>query len=197
MIDVIGIDGNTSLIAPSTALLNYACAELGAAEVRSEVVQLRKLPAEDLLLGRSTQPAIRRSIQQIRAANGIVISTCSRHTCMNGALNLFLELLPEALLAGKVVLPIITEHEPNHAGNTDKILRPALIALHARTVLPTVYVNENQVRFEHGRVLIGGSSQAALRTQLQNFTQDLRTLARSNSARVLRPFTLADYGISA
>ena len=113
------------------------------------------------------------------------------------------QLLPERVLEGKVVLPIITESTPNHAYSADQILRPALSALNAQKILPTVYVNENDVKFDLGQVYIAERSQNAVMGQLQRFVRELRVVTQPYAVNPLRSLTLPnastllDFGLPA
>ena len=59
-------------------------------------------------------------------------------------LKVFLDLLPQSALTGKVVLPLATGGSPNHMLALDYALRPVLQSLAARHILPGVYVTDAQ-----------------------------------------------------
>ncbi|MER8043651.1 NAD(P)H-dependent oxidoreductase [Streptomyces sp. NPDC094032] len=83
---------------------------------------LRPLPAEALVRGDAGHPALAAAARRLDRADGVVIGTPVHKASFTGLLKIFLDLLPRHALAGKVVLPLATAHDP-------RARRPA----HART----------------------------------------------------------------
>ena len=63
----------------------------------------------------------------------MVVSTPVYKAAYSGVLKVFLDLLPQFGLAGKVVLPLVTGGTASHVLAIDYALRPVLLALGAST----------------------------------------------------------------
>ena len=73
----------------------------------------------------------------------------------SGVLKVFLDLLPQTALQGKVVLPLATGGSPHHMLALDYALRPVLQSLAARHILPGVYASDAQIPKDgEGRYLV-------------------------------------------
>jgi FMN reductase len=120
-----------------------------------ERLQIRELSPQALLLGDSSHRSIATAIDQVARARALVIATPVYKAAYSGVLKVFLDLLPQAALKGKVVLPLATGGSPNHMLALDYALRPVLQSLSARHILPGVYATDAQVTLtpEGGHVL--------------------------------------------
>jgi FMN reductase len=67
-------------------------------------------------------------------------------------LKVFLDLLPQDGLAGKLVLPVATGGSQSHMLALDYALRPVLASLGPRHILPSIYATSDQLPWhpEHG-----------------------------------------------
>jgi FMN reductase len=95
------------------------------------VIELRSLPADALLHARVDDLELRGAVEAVDRAQGVVVVTPIHHTSCSGLLKVFLDLLPQGGLAGKVVLPIGVGGSPAHVLAIDYALRPILVALGA------------------------------------------------------------------
>ena len=94
-----------------------------------ESVDVRDLPPDSLLGGRTDAPEIRAAESLIARADGIVIITPVYKAAYSGALKAFLDVLPQAGFAGKVVLPIAIGGTLAHVLAIDYALRPVLLSM--------------------------------------------------------------------
>lgn len=119
-------------------------AEVGAViaargfEVQS--INVRDLPADDLISARGDSPALRRAVGLIERARGVVVSTPVYKAAYTGVLKTFLDLLPQFGLGGKVVLPLATGGTLAHVLAIDYALRPVLLALGAQHVVAGLFI---------------------------------------------------------
>lgn len=110
-----------------------------------EAVALRDLPAADLLLGRADAPEIARAALVIDKADAVVVTTPIYKASFSGLLKTFLDLLPQAALGGKSVLPVATGGATAHVLALDYALRPVLMAMGAAYVAPAYVILEQSI----------------------------------------------------
>ena len=96
-------------------------------------------------------------------ASVLVIATPVYKAAYSGVLKVFLDLLPQTALKGKVVLPLATGGSPHHMLALDYALRPVLQSLGAKHILPGVYASDSQIpKDEDGSYRIGDEIQDRL-----------------------------------
>ena len=113
--------------------------------LRVERLQIRDLSPQALLLADWGHPSVVRAIEQVAHARALVVATPVYKAAYSGVLKVFLDLLPQTALKGKVVLPIATGGSPHHMLALDYALRPVLQSLGARHILPGVYASDSQI----------------------------------------------------
>ena len=123
------LSGSPSPASRTLRLLRHLGARFAADGLETTIVDVRELPAEDLLFARASSPAIANVLGAIESSGGIVVGTPIYKAAYSGVLKTFLDLLPPRAFAGKVVLPIVTGGTPTHALALDYALRPVLAAL--------------------------------------------------------------------
>jgi SsuE family FMN reductase len=110
-----------------------------------ETIAVRDLPPADLLLGRADAPEIARAASMVEKADALVITTPIYKASFSGLLKTFLDLLPQAALRGKSVLPIATGGASAHVLALDYALRPVLMAMGAAHVAPAYVILEQSI----------------------------------------------------
>jgi FMN reductase len=137
-----------SPMAPSrtTALLELVAAELNGHGYSSQIIHVRQLPPEDLIMGRYDSSAMQEVAATIAAAQGIVIATPVYKAAYSGVLKALLDLLPSGALAGKAALPIASGGSPAHSLAVEYALGPLLAALGASSVVAGVYAIDSQIQ---------------------------------------------------
>lgn len=111
--------------------------------LRVNRLQIRDLSPQALLLADWGHPSVVRAIEQVANARALVVATPVYKAAYSGVLKVFLDLLPQTALKGKVVLPIATGGSPHHMLALDYALRPVLQSLGARHILPGVYASDS------------------------------------------------------
>lgn len=143
---VLMIAGSPTAPSRSTYLLDWIAQSLAANRVRSDRIAVRDLPAQALLHADLSHGELLNAVAKVASASVIVIATPIYKAAYSGATKLFLDLLPQTGLAGKVVLPIATGGSPHHMLAIDYALRPVLQALGSRLVLPGIYATDTQLK---------------------------------------------------
>jgi len=139
------IAGSPSSTSRSLRLAHSLGGRLGAHGLDSALLDLRSLPAEDLLHARADAPAIAAAVQQLAAARGVVIVTPVYKAAYSGLLKTFLDLLPQFGLREKVVLPLAMGGSPAHVLSIDYALRPVLSSLDPLHVVAGLFLLDKQV----------------------------------------------------
>ena len=150
MADVITIAGSPSAHSRSAAVLASVREHLGRHHLSTLALNVRELPAEDLLFARFDSPAVAAWAARIAEARAVIIATPVYKAAYSGVLKAMLDLLPQHALAGKLVLPIATGGSPAHMLAIDYALRPVLASLGAQHILSGIYIVDAQLQLDGG-----------------------------------------------
>lgn len=162
MSSIILLSGSPSANSRSSALLEYARQHFASVGLEAHQFGLSDFPAEDLVFGKYDSPAFDRIKRLLAAAEAVVIATPVYKASFTGGLKAILDILPQAALRGKTVLPLATGGSPAHQLAIDYALKPVLSALGATDLLQGVYIVDKQL-------------QVTADGQLQFVDQELRT----------------------
>jgi FMN reductase len=182
MPDILLISGSPSVSSKSAALLDYARGQLSAEKLEGTIVSVREFPPEDLILGKYDSPVFDRLKRLIEEADGIVVSTPIYKAAYSGALKTLLDILPQAALRGKTVLPIATGGSPAHVLAIDYALKPVLSALGATDLLQGVYIVDKQLSLRPDGELQFADDEA--RTRLRDAVGLLASNVRAKGAAI-------------
>jgi FMN reductase len=172
---ITGSPSGTSRTARLGVLVGERLAGLGA---DSSLLDLRSLPAEDLLHARSDSPAILKAVERLAAARGIVIATPVYKAAYSGLLKTFLDLLPQFGLRGKVVLPLATGGTIAHVLSIDYALRPVLSSLDPLHIVAGLFLLDKQLAIQaDDRIEVEGDASAKLDETLASFVASLKRAA--------------------
>jgi FMN reductase len=139
------ITGSPSSSSRSLRFAHTLGERLGKHGLDSSLLDLRSLPAEDLLSARTEAPAIRAACDQLAAARGVVIVTPVYKAAYSGLLKTFLDLLPQFGLRDKVVLPLAMGGTLAHVLSIDYALRPVLSSLDPLHIVAGLFMLDKQV----------------------------------------------------
>ncbi|QXZ08232.1 NADPH-dependent FMN reductase [Comamonas sp. Y33R10-2] len=130
----------------SSALLSAVASRLQAQGLSTEpVLHLNQLDPAALLHAQFDHPEIRAVTDRVAQADAVVIATPVYKAAYSGLLKVFLDVLPQTALKGKLVLPLATGGSPHHMLALDYALRPVLQSLAARHILPGIYATDQGV----------------------------------------------------
>lgn len=119
------------------------------------VINVRDLPAEELLHARFDSEAIAAANKLVAEADAVVIASPVYKASFTGVLKAYLDLLPQKGLENKVVLPLVVGGTIAHLLAIDYAFKPVLSVLGARNILTGVFVLDTQVTWgEDGRANI-------------------------------------------
>src|SRR3954471_9241430 len=140
MSSVLIISGSPSKTSRTERLARSVAARMAANGATATLLDVRNLPAEDLMHARFDSPAIIEATARVAAADGIVVATPIYKAAYSGLLKTFLDVLPQFGLRGKVVLPLATGGSIAHVLAIDYALRPVLSSLDPLHVVNGLFV---------------------------------------------------------
>lgn len=89
-------------------------------------LRLNQLPAASLLKANADNPQIAESLDLVGRARAIIILTPTYKASYSGLLKMFIDMLPQYALRGKIILPLATGGTLAHMQMLDFALRPVL-----------------------------------------------------------------------
>ncbi len=174
--------GSPSSPSRSTRLLHYVGEQLEILGHHCSRIEIRDLPAEALLRADFSNSVLQAAIAQVAEASAVVVATPVYKAAYSGVLKVFLDVLPQFGLAGKLVLPLATGGSQSHMLALDYALRPVLSSLGPRHVLPSIYATDAQVTWGDTNTLILDAAIAGrVQEGVSQLTESLRTVVRAQS----------------
>jgi FMN reductase len=118
---------------------------LGKQGQDSALLDLRSLPADQLMLARVDAPQLGAALELLAAVRGVVFVTPIYKAAYSGLLKTFLDALPQFGLRDKVVLPLAMGGSTAHVLAIDYALRPVLSSLDPLHIVPGLFLLDTQV----------------------------------------------------
>ena len=178
MSSVLVISGSPSATSRTERLARSIAASIEAHGVEASLLDVRSLPADDLMHARFDAPSIVLAAARVAAADGIVVATPVYKAAYSGLLKTFLDVLPQFALRGKVVLPIATGGSVAHVLAIDYALRPVLSSLDPLHVVNGLFLLDTQITMsEGGGVQLGAELEQRLTSVLEQFLRGLKRVA--------------------
>jgi len=171
------ITGSPSAASRTSRHARAIVERLAQHNIESSVLDVRTLPAEDLLGARAGSPTIAAALERVAGAKGVVVATPIYKAAYSGLLKTFLDVLPQFGLREKVVLPLATGGTVAHVLALDYALRPVLSSLDPSHVVSGLFILDKQIIVHSdGRVELDPDVSARLDQTLANFVDGLRRL---------------------
>ncbi|WP_026021538.1 NADPH-dependent FMN reductase [Paenibacillus senegalensis] len=137
-------------------------------------IEVRSLPAEDLLHVKFDSPAIVEANRLIAEADGVVVATPIYKASYTGVLKAFLDLIPQKGLDNKTILPLAIGGTIAHLLAIDYALKPVLSVLGASNIVGGVYALDAQVtRLEEGGFDLVDELQDRLQNKINAWIQQV------------------------
>jgi FMN reductase len=137
---IVNIVGSPSADSRTLALAHTVAARLSGQGFEVKTINVRDLPAEDLLWGRTDAPGLRHALELVERARGVLVATPIYKAAYTGVLKSFLDVLPQFGLKGKIVLPLATGGTIAHVLALDYALRPVLSSLGPTHVVAGLFI---------------------------------------------------------
>ena len=177
MTNVVAIAGSPSHPSRTSAVLKHAEFILESEGLKSDLLVVRDLPAEDLLFANFESPALNQAKALVEQASGVIIATPIYKASYTGVLKAFLDLLPPGAFSGKVILPIATGGTLGHLLAIDYALKPVIATLGARYVLAGLYLLDSQVQVNDGSVQLEAEIEQRFKVSLHEFAEAIRLVS--------------------
>ena len=171
---VLVIIGSPSSTSRTARLGGLVLERLSARGFATTLLDLRKLPADDLLTARTSVSPISDAIERVAGASGIVVATPIYKAAYSGLLKSFLDVLPQYGLREKVVLPLATGGSMAHVLAIDYALRPVLSSMDPRHVVQGLFILDTHIVVkDDGNAELEGEISEKLDLSLAAFTAAL------------------------
>jgi len=172
--EIVLIAGSPSRSTRSASLFRRIIAGTERAGIAASTIEVRELPASDLLGGARDSAALAPALAAVARANGVVVATPVYKAAYTGLLKCFLDVLPEAALRGKVAFPIVTAAAPSHALALDFALKPVLASLFPSITLAGFFATDKEFVTEpDGALDLGAEAAARLDAMIEDFLRAL------------------------
>lgn len=142
---VIALSGSPSPNSRTQRLLSYLLAHLEQDGFDTNLLPLATLTGDALIRADVTAPDIASALADIDKARVVIVGTPIYKASYSGLLKVFLDLLPQRGLDGKIVLPIATGGSQSCLLALDYALRPVVQSLGADVVLPSVFALDREI----------------------------------------------------
>ena len=178
MPSVITIAGSPSPQSRTARLAQLVDDTLRAEGFTVDRLNVRDLPAEDLMHARFDAPAIKDATARLERAEGVIVATPIYKAAYSGILKTFLDLLPQFGLTGKTILPLATGGSIAHVLAIDYALRPVLASLGARHIVGGLFVLDKLIEIdESGATKLEADIHGRLKIAMDDFTRAIRAHA--------------------
>jgi FMN reductase len=178
MTSVLIISGSPSSTSRTERLARSIAARINTRDTKASLLDVRSLPADDLLHARFDAPSIVEATARVAAADGIVVATPIYKAAYSGLLKTFLDVLPQFALRGKVVLPLATGGTVAHVLAIDYALRPVLSSLDPLHVVNGLFLLDKQITvLEDNQVQLEPDVDQRLNGVIDQFLQGLKRVS--------------------
>ena len=186
------LSGSPSPSSRTRLLSAWVGAWLGKKGFDMHALDVRDLPAADLFEAKVDGPEVKRAVQAVAEAHGVVIATPVYKAAYPGVLKAFLDLLPQLGLTGKIVLPLAVGGSLAHVLAIDYAMRPILSSLNALHITGGLFFLDKQLeRTEDGGLRIEqGDVEDKLELLLQSFADSVRMRANETRPADAPPATI-------
>ena len=166
------ISGSPSTQTRLNGVLKHVAKHIEEAGLITEVIHIRNLPAEDLILANFNNAEIVKAHKKIEDSEVVVIVTPVYKASFTGVLKTYLDLLPQNGLENKIVLPIAIGGTFGHLLMIDYALKPVLAALGATHILKGTFILDSQVKkLEDNRYALDVEAIKRLEGSLNSITE--------------------------
>ncbi|MEH7334683.1 NADPH-dependent FMN reductase [Neobacillus drentensis] len=170
------ISGSPSEVTRLNGVLHDVLNYFHGVQTTPEIINVRHLPAEDLILAKFDSEEIKKANQKVEDSNIIVILTPVYKASFTGVLKTYLDLLPQNGLEGKTVLPIAVGGTFGHLLMIDYALKPVLSALGATNILKGAFILDNQInKLGNNRYALNSEAKERLESSLESIKPSLTT----------------------
>ena len=145
MPECVVLSASPSASSKTLKIAKFVADRVGTLGLTTSLIDVRLLPPADLVLANTSSPDIAKALSLIDSAQSLVIASPVYKAAYSGLLKVFLDLLPQYGLRGKVIFPLLTGASPAHVLAIDYALRPMLCSMDPRQILPGLYIIDKHI----------------------------------------------------
>lgn len=152
------------------ALARHVGARIARDGADVRYVDIRDLPADDLLWARPSSAKAKSACALVAEATGIVLVTPVYNAAYSGVLKAFLDMLPQFGLRGKVALPLAVGGTVAHMLVIDYAIRPVLASMGIPYIVGGVFLLDKWIQgHDSGQLIIDQMVAERLQQSLYEF----------------------------
>ncbi|MBS4208907.1 NADPH-dependent FMN reductase [Bacillus sp. FJAT-50079] len=170
MSEIVLISGSPFEVSSSDRVLKYVGKLLEERGYGVTYISVRDVEHEDLFLANFNSPTVQRIASQIKEAKGVLVSSPVYKAAYSGVLKVFIDILPQDILEGKPVLPIMTGGSRYHLLALEYALKPLLATLKAHN-LQGVYLVDSEIDKEKDIPILDVDTLQRIKNQLDDFIE--------------------------
>lgn len=170
MVHLVTLSGSPSTSSKTLMVVDYIREMARHQGWKTDLIQVRNFPSEDLLYARFDSPSIQEAVSLLKQADGVLIATPVYKASYTGVLKAFLDLMPQDVLSGKVAWPIAVGGTLAHLLVLEYALKPVLSALGAQNIQQGIYIQDSQIHSRHqGEVVLEGKIEERIAEGFRQF----------------------------
>lgn len=144
MSDVVILSGSPSLNSRSDMVLRHIGETLRNEGFTVRHISVREVPQDALFNGQFDHPEILELASTIQNSKGVIVGSPVYKAAYSGVLKAFLDIMPQGILQGKPVLPLMTGGSFSHLLAIEYTLKPLLATLKGQN-LKGVFILDSQI----------------------------------------------------
>lgn len=151
-------------------VLKYLGDLLSGKGVIIQHISVRDVPPADLVYCDFGSPVIQDITQSIQKADGVIVGSPVYKAAYAGVLKSLIDLMPQDVLEGKPVLPLMTGGTKSHLLALEYTLKPLLATLKGHT-LKGIYLVDSEISREHKQPVLDLTTHERMLKQVDYFTE--------------------------
>ncbi|MRH41345.1 NADPH-dependent FMN reductase [Aquibacillus halophilus] len=144
MSEIVILSGSPAESSRSDLVLKFLGSSLKNEGFSVTHISIRDVPQEALFYGQFDNPAVIEIASLIQGAKGVIVGSPVYKAAYSGVLKALLDILPQDVLQGTPVLPLMTGGSPSHLLAIEYTLKPLLATLKGQN-LKGVYLLDSQI----------------------------------------------------
>lgn len=173
--EIVFVSGSPSATSRSTAVARALADRLESGGQRTRFTSLHDFPAADVLLARVEAPAVRRFVDVVKDAAGLVLSTPVYKATYAGGLKALVDLIPPDALKGKPALGIATTRLPAHREEVRGAFEKLFAFFGARAVPALVVLDDELTVVEGAPAKLVAAAEERLAAAAHSLSRALET----------------------
>lgn len=174
MATIVFINGAPNSSSRLNGLLQFAVSFLEKEKISHGIIDVHKLPSEDLLSANYASPVIKEANARLQEAAGVIVLTPVYKASYSDILKTYLDLIPQKGLENKIILPLVIGGSAAHLLAIEYALKPVLSVLGANQFISGVYVVDQQIeRIGNHQFTISDEAEARLMTRMKELMVNL------------------------